>query len=204
MIEQLKRLQRAKEKRITELSSAYSEHGENYPKLYEVLTDEDHDVALIVEDEIDLISMIELLEPLILIAEQIRDQDNRATDQPMFCVQQLVRHTGRDGYNASGHLWFRKNDSEDPIDDPRLLRALDADKYEAEDKGYRCWHYEDRWEIVDGMACFTEKGCQDHIDCNAHNLNQPRIYAMGSFRNREFQTVRNFLLSLVELKTEDG
>jgi len=33
-----------------------------------------------------------------------------------------------------------------------------------------------------------------------HNLNEPRIYATGSYRNNEFRAVRNFLVELNKAK----
>jgi hypothetical protein len=55
--------------------------------------------------------------------------------------------------------------------------------------------YIDRWEYV--TACFTEKGCQDFIAIEGHNLGETRIYADNSYRNNEYREIRDFILSIV-------
>lgn len=60
-------------------------------------------------------------------------------------------------------------------------------------------------ERVDGQwcyvtACFTQGGCEDYIRINGHNHGEVRIYADGSFRNEEYQIVRQFLMELAKLK----
>lgn len=128
------------------------------------------------------------------IAKNTRTQDNRITDQPMFAVQEEYREYGIDpDYSNDGYMWVN-SDGEEP--DERTEKRLDAlvcgfrdiDKY-----GYRRVYYRIRWEFV--MACFTEAGCKEHIRINGHNLCKPRIYAYGSYRNPEYQAIRNFLIN---------
>ena len=45
-------------------------------------------------------------------------------------------------------------------------------------------------------ACFTEQGCKDFLARDGHNHRRPFIYAFGSYRNGEYQAVRNILKSL--------
>jgi hypothetical protein len=55
------------------------------------------------------------------------------------------------------------------------------------------------WDFV--TACFTEQGCKDYLARDGHNLKEPRIYAAGSYRNSEWQAVRNYLAALA---AQDG
>jgi len=118
------------------------------------------------------------------IGHRIMSQDNRATDSPIFVVQQRRRIVGMQACYADGYGWQNRNEPED-------IRYEEA---RPEDSGmwHRLW-YRDIWEFV--TACFTEAACADYIACNGHNLKDPRIFAEGSYRNAEFRAVREFLRS---------
>jgi hypothetical protein len=134
------------------------------------------------------------LERLKEIGAIICTQDNRATDQPMFIVQQIVRDYGYDSSHGDDDVWLNpEGDYEEAPE--RLIPRLDAlhDGCRSTDPWQRCY-YKERYEFV--TACFTAEGCQDFININGHNLNQPRIYAESSFRNREFRDVRSALMAL--------
>lgn len=106
------------------------------------------------------------------LIERLHTQDNRITDNPLFAVQQRRRVYG--------------------VDEER------RDGVEADADGMPCG-YVDRWEFVTG--CMTEQGCKDFIRVNGHNLNEPRIYAYGSYRNAEFIALRKWLMSLRQSDT---
>jgi len=98
------------------------------------------------------------------ISELVRTQDNRATSDPIFIVQQKRRIWGMDGHYSDDYEW------------------IDGDRV----------YYVDMWEFV--TACFTEQGCKDYIAANGHNLNEPRIYAASAYRNREMIAIRKLLV----------
>ena len=128
------------------------------------------------------------------IQNQLLTQDNRATDAPIFIVQQQVREYGVDpDYGTAGHVWIDDYDSENVADEDE---AADLDRREdagEETDGWTKVHYRERWDFV--TACFTEQGCKDYLTINGHNLKKTRIYADGSFRNEEFRAVRELLMS---------
>lgn len=125
------------------------------------------------------------------IGELIRTQDNRATDAPIFIVQQRKRIYGMSSEYADEWVWIDTGGDFDEADELEHL-GLDAKHDNGEDTGdWSKTYYRDIWEFV--TACFTEQGCQDYIDANGHNLSHPRIYACGSWRNEEFRQVREFL-----------
>lgn len=118
---------------------------------------------------------------ILAISERLHTQDNRITQDPLFAVQQKRRIYGvEDGYR-DGVVWIDDEGNESPDGGPFK-------------RGSRKVGYIDIWEFVTG--CFTEQGCKDFIACNGHNLNEPRIYAYGSYRNAEFIALRKWLMSL--------
>ena len=127
------------------------------------------------------------------IGKLIREQDNRITDQPMFLVQQKVRDYGYDGNHSSdGYTWIDPDNDHCEATDQQAKRL---DKLYGRGRGsWERVYYKERWEFV--TACFTEQGCKDYIALDGHNLNEPRIYAEGSYRNEEYRTVRKYLMEL--------
>lgn len=135
------------------------------------------------------------------IGELLRTQDNRITDQPIFIVQQKRTYVTADGYNESRMVWV-----DDEGREAGAAKTAQFDKkYLSTGKRPKGWRHIavfDIWEFV--TACFTEQGCKDYLRINGHNLNEPRIYAEGSYRNHEFRQVRDFLMSLEAPESNDG
>lgn len=115
------------------------------------------------------------------IIERLHTQDNRITDNPLFAVQQKRCIYGLDADHRDGTVF---------VDD----EGIEFAERDSVENGCREVGYRDTWEFVTG--CFTEQGCKDYIACNGHNLNEPRIYAYGSYRNAEFIALRKWLMGL--------
>lgn len=129
------------------------------------------------------------------IGRLIKTQDNGITPAPIFIVQQVKRTWGLDAEYSDYYIWMETESGEYGEAEPGKVEELEALDYACEDTpGWEKCYYQDSWEFV--TACFTEKGCQDFIDRNGHNLHSPRIYAEGSYRNEEWRTIRDFLISL--------
>lgn len=107
------------------------------------------------------------------IGERLLTQDNRCTDNPMFCVQQKHRTAVPDGFSCDT-VW-----------------VLDGDEVDegTEDAEEIC--YVDRYETV--MVAFTEEGCKEYLRQNGHNLKEPRIYVESFNRCPEMIAIREFL-----------
>lgn len=139
------------------------------------------------------------LAKLAAIGRMIRDQDNRCTDAPLFIVQQKKRVYGFDSAftDGDGVAWIDIANDFDEADREEHAR-LEAEWKDTRDEpeGWQRTVYHDDWVFV--TACFTEQGCKDYIRRNGHNLREPRIYADGSYRNEEFRTVREILMSLAK------
>ena len=118
------------------------------------------------------------------MAKRTREQDNRITRDPIFCVQEKIREYGFDLEYAEGTAWFDVQSGDYEETEP------DADG--AEELGYR-----DRWETK--TVCFTEEGCKKYIERNGHNhRGELRIYVESLYRNREMTLLRDWLLTLKE------
>ena len=129
------------------------------------------------------------------IGRLIREQDNRATDAPIFVVEEKRRQYGLDPSYADDHeiVWLdSENDYEEATPEERTwLEKLDDNGEDVPGRWTRT-AYKDNWHFV--TACFTEQGCKDYITLNGHNHKELRIYAAGSWRNEEWRTVRKFLM----------
>ncbi len=134
---------------------------------------------------------VKLPSELYTIAELIRTQDNRITDQPMFVVFQKREIIGSDEHSTSRICWVWDGEEVSELRAKRL-EALYQDSRDT--RGYDRYAMQEVDEFV--TACFTEQGCKDYLRQNGHNLRLPYIYACGSFRNNEYQLVRNWLAGI--------
>ncbi len=126
------------------------------------------------------------------IAEDVRTQDNLATANPLFIVEQEMLVYGMGADRTDEFVWL--DDSGEEVHDEELLKRLEADG--ADESGYEKCGFIRLWKFV--TACFTRNGCEDYIRLNGHNLRNPRIYVEGGHRNDEWQTLRGFLLNTAE------
>ncbi|HBZ2448283.1 DNA-binding protein [Klebsiella pneumoniae] len=134
---------------------------------------------------------VKLPAELYTIGELIRTQDNRITDQPMFVVFQKREIIGSDEHSPSRICWVWDGEEVSELRAKRL-EALYQDGRDT--RGYDRYAMQEVDEFV--TACFTEHGCKDYLRQNGHNLRLPYIYACGSFRNNEYQLVRNLLAGI--------
>lgn len=134
---------------------------------------------------------VKLSPELYTIGELIRTQDNRITDQPMFVVFQKREIIGSDEHSPSRICWVWDGEEVSELRAKRL-EALYQDGRDT--RGYDRYAMQEVDEFV--TACFTEHGCKEYLRQNGHNLWLPYIYACGSFRNNEYQLVRNWLAGI--------
>lgn len=147
--------------------------------------------------------LVEIPDWLLEIGHQIRTQDNRCTNAPMFIVQEKRKvHNILEGH-ADAYEWIFFGEDRDsreatPLEKKRL-DALDADHRDPP-KGWEKRHHNYEWVFLQG--CFTEVGCAEFLKREGHNLGETRIYGYGTFRNVEFQKIREFLMALPEPTTK--
>lgn len=113
------------------------------------------------------------------IGERLKTQDNRITQNPMFCVQEKKRDYGYDPTWCDDHVWMSFECS---------------GEVEPETPGAIKTGYKDRWETV--MVAFTEAGCEEYLRLNGHNhRGETRIYVESFNRCPEMIAVREALMS---------
>ncbi|WP_228724008.1 hypothetical protein [Raoultella ornithinolytica] len=134
---------------------------------------------------------VKLPTELYTIGELIRTQDNRITDQPMFVVFQKREIIGSDEHSPSRICWVWDGEE---VSELRAKRLESLYQDGRDTRGYDRYAMQEVDDFV--TACFTEHGCKDYLRQNAHNLRLPYIYACGSFRNNEYQLVRNWLAGI--------
>ncbi len=124
---------------------------------------------------------------LLAIGERLRTQDNRITQNPMFCVQEKRRDVGYDWAYCDRVCW-RDGANE------TILYDDDPDFKEPEGDEWERFGYRDRWETV--MVAFTEVGCQQYISLNGHNhRGELRIYVESFNRCPEMVAIREALMA---------
>jgi hypothetical protein len=121
------------------------------------------------------------------IKSNLLTQDNLATEYPIFLVQVEYAIYGVD---PEFH-----DDAEEYFYDSCGWNILSEECLEefVKDGGiYSNAYLVKRWKTV--TSCFTEKGAEDYIEANRHNLGKTRIYVDSLYRNAEMIAIRNFLL----------
>jgi hypothetical protein len=142
--------------------------------------------------------MSEPSEDLREIGELLLTQDNRATSEPIYLVQQKRRIYAIEDHAADGFLWSHCGET------------VSSDLGEILEKGYKAggeipddYHrtgYIEIWEYV--MPFFTEVGAEAYLAANRHNLRSPEVYVASGYRNPEWIALREFLRGLAAQETQ--
>lgn len=126
------------------------------------------------------------------IGARLLTQDNRCTENPMFCVQIKRRDVGYDTA-YSDHTCWRDSANDETVydDDPGFTVPPAGPDWEE-------FGYVDRWETV--MVAFTEYGCQEYLALNGHNdrrrahNGEVRIYVESFNHCHEMISIRQELM----------
>jgi hypothetical protein len=126
---------------------------------------------------------------LAAIGERLRTQDNRVTQDPMFCVQEAVRDVGYDSNFSDKCCWVDSANQKTIFDDDEGFVEPDGDEWQE-------FGYVDRWNTV--MVAFTGKGCEEYMKLNGHNhRGKLRIYVESFRRCPEMIAIRDFLMATI-------
>lgn len=136
------------------------------------------------------ISFERALNELKRIVLSIEKQDNRATADPIFCVQEKNRFYGVDRGYTENFVWINDFSEEEYEED--TIEYLEMEKlrnslYKDPD-GWRKVGYEEYYYT--SQTFLTEAAAIEYIEKNKHNLSSPRIYVDSAYRNYEIQSIR--------------
>jgi hypothetical protein len=129
---------------------------------------------------------------LLAISERLKTQDNRITQNPMFCVQIKRRDVGYDSAYSDSRCWHDSANEQTIYDDDPDFKEPEGDEWD--EFGYR-----DRWETV--MVAFTEGGCEEYLRLNGHNdrsrahNGEVQIYVESFNRCPEMIAIREALMA---------
>ncbi len=140
---------------------------------------------------------------ILRIALHLHIQDNRITDAPIFMVQVKNRVYGLDPDFSDDHTWvsdeeFEEADSETAAAAESNYHDTGEEVFHCEQGAFRRVSYREVW--LNHQPFFTETAAEQYLKINGHNLTHyfgVRIYAESSWRNAEWQAIRDFLMSLV-------
>jgi hypothetical protein len=169
---------------------------------------------------------VEISDDLEELVRRLHSQDNRATAEPLFCVEQLKRDYGIDpayGSDDGRYVWHSEDwewiiDSSDELIEELRREAADGvgtkptpeqedaireawDRHESvrtpDGSEYEICLYNERWEFV--CAHFTEAAAEGYIEQNRHHFPLgARVYVTSQHRCYEWIAVRRFLLRLLD------
>lgn len=139
-------------------------------------------------------------ETLRTMGANIRTQYNAGTADPMFVVFQKKMVAGLESGYEDFWLWVSNDDGDYEEADAETAVVLKRLHDEGGPLVIGARTYKRtgcRWIDIFCAAFLTQKGAEDYLACNGHNLKQPFIYVHGMYRNAEMIAVRNFFLTRV-------
>jgi hypothetical protein len=131
------------------------------------------------------------------MSANLKTQDNAGTADPMFVVFQKQLVSGLESGYEDFWLWVSDDDGdyEEAAKDAAVVLA----RLHAEGGplviGARTYRRTGCKYIEKFCAAFlTQKGADDYLSWNGHNLTQPYVYVHGMYRNAEMIAVRNYFM----------
>ena len=132
------------------------------------------------------------------MAENLKTQDNLATQDPLYVVYEKELVTGlEDGY-SDFWAWITDDNKDQDEADADMMKVLDQllENCEPLVIGSRTYRrigckYVDRF----ASAFLTRKAAEDYIFYNSHHLEQPYIFVESLDRNPEMAAVRKYFMS---------
>lgn len=137
------------------------------------------------------------------LANNLKTQDNLATQHPFYCVYSKRSIYIEDGYGGmeTKDVWVDADDYCE-VEDSEISEALSVisegyDSVEVTvDDCKRQYHRKTVGLIPQfETACLTRAGAEAYLKANGHNLNQPYIYVHSLYRNDEMIGLREHVIN---------
>lgn len=131
------------------------------------------------------------------IVNEMLTQSNRATQYPLFVVQEDVKVYGDESW--CNHC-ERKEESDGELCEK--CYQLQQDNEDLPDYCMDCdsdcfvwYNWEEQFDLRSGVF-FTAKACEEHIRLNHYHYIKPRSYGIGNWRNYEMPEVMKLLFTI--------
>ena len=131
------------------------------------------------------------------IGEEMNRQDNRATQFPLYVVQEtkeVITHEDFADYYICVDEEGQKMDEESLCED---CEGEDELRSPCVGCGFsrRVPVKEEEVFALRAGVFLTAKACEEHIESNKYHYSKPRSYAISAWRNYEMQAIMQFLSS---------
>lgn len=137
-------------------------------------------------------------------SKQMRIQNNRATQYPLFVIQDKKTYPTHNDY-CDYHAYI--NDDGEEVDEEDVCEDCQEKAEGGEFNDLNCCincgvkrylPIKEVWEFdLSAGVFFTEKACHKHIECNNYHYSKNvRSYVVGAWRNIEMVKVMQSLLKL--------
>ena len=141
------------------------------------------------------------------LKERIESNDNRGTAMPYLLFLQERRELVAANDYGDSYKWVENitgdfctfNTKEEA---KAFLRNdyLDDDECEFDGNDIQKYAYHEIWETQN--VFLTDKGYQDHLKENSHNLKEHRTYGTHAFRNKEIRSLYALIGKVISLEEE--
>lgn len=132
------------------------------------------------------------------LGKHIANEDNLATQAPLFVVKGKDRQFGIDpDYSYTGYIWVDDRDSEEVDED--IASILELVPYEKIPSHYEKRYYRDI--DVSIQPFLTREAAENYITQNEHNIASPFIYVESAYRNHQIIGLRKIALDVYRGET---
>lgn len=135
---------------------------------------------------------------LLRISADMRSQNNRSSQYPLFVVQEKVKRYTENG-NERERQDYDLADANDLCEKCRAQYDETGDYPEECDDcpEYTFVRFDWEWQTSDRAGVFlTEGACRLHITVNGYHYREPRCFAISAWRNSEMVAVIQAILKL--------
>jgi hypothetical protein len=150
----------------------------------------------------------EQYEFLINLSKELKIQDNRITENPIYRVYQKITIVKADGFgnqvgylDSEGHITrledLQKSGEIENYRKEHLEYSDEDDEYILENRlEYQKLEFSEEDISVSGQVYFTENAAATHIAANHYHYDHPFVFVESAWRNYEWQKIREIILSL--------
>lgn len=138
------------------------------------------------------------------LKERISNNDNRMTASPYLLLIQEKRYMySSDGDRGGERVFILDEDEPKEFKSIKEMKEYFKEAYHGTSKrfSYKELYKREYFETVN--VCLTDKGYEDHLVMNRHNLSEPRTFGIHAWRNNEIKSLLALVDSHISLEEEN-